>query len=321
MYKIFITGSNGYVGRNLAHYFANKGHQIVALIRKPGSAHQLDHPNIHIVIGSLSSPSLKSLMEGCETLIHAAADLDHSNQSKTQWETNVTGTERILNIAKQLNFKTFVHLSSESVLATGKSLIKVNEKTSIPKNAVGAYSKTKAYAEKIAKSYATQQFRGIIIRPRMIWGRDDTTALPQLISAIEKKQFAWIDGGHYLTSTTHILNLCYGIELALEKGKSSDLYMITDGESIEFRSFVTSLLTTQNIEAPVKEISRNLLKNMAKTFDYLQKISFGLISGPITFQQYSASAVEITLDISKAERELGYVPIISRLQGLTEIQK
>jgi nucleoside-diphosphate-sugar epimerase len=320
MYKIFITGGNGYVGRNLAQYFANKGYQIVVLIRKFDDQYHFNHSNIKVVIGSLSSIDLKKLMEGSDTLIHTAADIDHSNKSKTQWETNVVGTERVLDIAKQLNFKTFIHLSSESVLATGQNLIQINEKTPIPKLSVGHYSKTKACAERIAQSYSSEKLRGIIIRPRMIWGRDDTTALPQLISAVKKNQLAWIDGGHYLTSTTHILNLCYGIELALEKGISSEIYMISDGEPIEFRSFVTSLLATKNIQAPKKEISRNLLKNIAKTFDILQKMSFGIVHGPITFQQYSASAVEITLDISKAEKELGYVPIISRSEGLAEIQ-
>ncbi|WP_335955391.1 NAD-dependent epimerase/dehydratase family protein [Acinetobacter guillouiae] len=321
MQRIFITGANGYLGRNLAKYLADKGYFITALTRTTKIHSQLKHTNIQYAVGDLFSVNLKDLMKTSNILIHAAGDTDHTNKSKTQLKTNVDGTERVLSIAKNLGFTKFIHISTESVLSTGKELINVNENHPIPSQHVGNYSFSKALAEQIALSYATDAFRGIVIRPRMIWGRDDTTALSQLVQAAKNNQLAWIDGGNYLTSTTHIINLCHGIELALNSEKIKEIYAITDGEPILFKEFVSLLLKTQNIPITTKEVSRKLLKNLAKTCDLLHKLSLGYLNGPITFQQYSASAVEITLDIGKAQKELNYFPIVTREQGLLEIQK
>lgn len=62
-----------------------------------------------------------------------------------------------------------------------------------------------------------------------------------------------------------------------------------------------------------------LLKTIATIGDALGKISGGRIAAPLTMQSYAASAVEVTLDISKARAELGYVPALSRETGLTEM--
>ncbi len=67
------------------------------------------------------------------------------------------------------------------------------------------------------------------VRPRFVWGRDDTTALPALVEAARSGQTAWIEGGDYLTSTTHIDNLCHGVDLALRLGQGGEVYFLADG--------------------------------------------------------------------------------------------
>ena len=319
-HKIFITGATGYVGRNLVRYFSAKGSQVVALQRsKIDLNHKIE--NVEFVQGDLFSKHLCELMKGCTCVIHTAADTDHTNQSHTQFQTNVTGTQAVIEAAKQAGIQVFIHLSTESVLATGNALKNITEDHPLPSSSVGNYSESKAQAEEIVRSATTEKFRTVIIRPRFVWGKDDTTALPQIIQSIENKEFAWISGGHYLTSTTHITNLCFGIEQAIQHGQSGQIYAITDSAPIEFRSFLTQLLATQHIAPPVKEVPRFVVRKIAKISDFLARISQGKIKGPVTFQQYSTSAVEVTLDISKAKKELKYTPIITLSEGLKEIQK
>ncbi|WIE41828.1 NAD-dependent epimerase/dehydratase family protein (plasmid) [Agrobacterium tumefaciens] len=101
-----------------------------------------------------------------------------------------------------------IHLSTESVLATGKPLVNVDETMLLPLKPAGGYSRTKAVAERIALAANADDFAVVVLRPRFVWGRDDTTALPALTEAVKSGKFAWISGGTYLTSTTHIGNLC-----------------------------------------------------------------------------------------------------------------
>jgi nucleoside-diphosphate-sugar epimerase len=153
-----------------------------------------------------------------------------------------------------------------------------------------------------------------------VWGRDDTTALPQLVQAARCGQFAWIAGGNYLTSTTHIANLCSGIELALARGGAGEVYFLSDDAPVPFREFVSRMLETQNIRPPAKSVSRTLLRTIAVVGDILGKLSRRRIIAPLTLQSFSTSAVEITLSISKARKELGYHPVISHEQGLAEMR-
>jgi nucleoside-diphosphate-sugar epimerase len=155
---------------------------------------------------------------------------------------------------------------------------------------------------------------------RFVWGRDDTTALPQLVEAVRSRRFAWIGGGRYLTDSTHIANLCNAVMLAWRKGRGGEVYFITDGERVMFRDFITALLDTQGIAAPDKSMPRVALRMIASVGDLLGRVLDGRIQPPLTLQQFAASAVEVTLNIGKAERELGYAPVMSRAQGIDEMR-
>jgi nucleoside-diphosphate-sugar epimerase len=53
--------------------------------------------------------------------------------------------------------------------------------------------------------------------------------------------------------------------------------------------------------------------------DWLGRMSGGAIHGPLSWQEYAVLGVEVTLNIDKARRELGYSPVMSREQGLAEL--
>lgn len=159
----------------------------------------------------------------------------------------------------------------------------------------------------------------IVVRPRFIWGRDDTTALPQLIESARSGKLSWIGGGRYPISTIHIANAVSGIELALEKGREGEIYFVTDGEPVEFRSFISQLLASKNEPAPNREVPRWLVASLVKTGEVLSRITGGIIRGPMSWQEYVVLGMAVTLDINKARKELGYAPVITRSEGLKEL--
>ena len=136
---------------------------------------------------------------------------------------------------------------------------------------------------------------------------------------LRPRKLAWIGGGHYRMSTTHIANVVHGLMLALECGRGGEVYFISDGEPVEFREFITKLLATQGIEAPSREIPRWLVATCVRIGDSLGRITDGAIHGPMSWQEYAVLGVEVTLNIDKARRELGYSPVISREEGLAEL--
>ncbi|GLQ53714.1 NAD-dependent epimerase/dehydratase family protein [Devosia nitrariae] len=318
--RIFLTGAGGYVGRNLITHLTATGSEVVGLVRSHTSAELVRSLGAVPFRGDLLASQVIDGMEGCDVLVHAAADTDHGPPSPEQRRTNEEGTRNVLAAARAAGVTRAIHISSESVLADGRAVVNADESRPLPRRPAGGYSRSKAVAEAIALSYNGAGLEVIVVRPRFVWGRDDTTALPQLVAAARSGRMAWISGGTYLTSTTHITNLCRGIELVLAQGRAGEVYFITDGEPIEFRRFVSGLLETQGVPAPQKSVPRALMRALAITGDLLGTLSRGRIAGPLTLQVFATSAVEVTLDIGKARTELGYQPVVSREQGLAELR-
>lgn len=316
--RIFITGGSGYVGRNLIRHFVARGIPVTALARSHRSAQTVADLGAVPFSGDLFADLSKG-MEGCDVLIHAAADTDHGPGTSTQQRVNEEGTTAVFEAARAAGIRRAIFVSTESVLADGRPLINVDEQHPLPRRPAGSYSRSKAAAERTALSHNGGDMEVVAVRPRFVWGRDDTTALPNLLGAVKSGQFAWISEGDYLTTTTHIANLCHGIELAITRGRGGEVYFLGDEEPVRFRDFVTALLATQGIEAPEKSVPRALLHAIARLGDWLHKVSGGRITAPLTLQSYATSAVPITLNIGKARRELGYVPIMSREAGLAEM--
>lgn len=318
--RIFVTGASGYVGRNLIRHFVARGVEISALVRSENAAELVRSLGAKPVIGELFDPALSAGMAGCDALIHAAADTDHGPASEKQRRVNEDGTRAVLDAGRAAGIRKVIHLSTESVLATGKPLVNVDETMPLPQRPAGGYSRTKAAAERLALAADGPDFSVVVLRPRFVWGRDDTTALPALTQAVKSGKFAWISGGTYLTSTTHIANLCAAVELALGRGRGGQVYFISDGAPVPFRSIVSALVETQGLAVPEKVVPRAVVRTVATIGDILAEISGGRIVPPLTRQAYATSAVEVSFDIGKARRELGYGPVISREEGLAELR-
>ncbi|MFE9083515.1 NAD(P)H-binding protein [Brevundimonas sp. NPDC003935] len=71
-HRLFITGANGYVGRNLTRHFLQKGVEVVVLVRSAQAAERMKALGAVPVIGDLFMDALTEEMTGCDALIHAA---------------------------------------------------------------------------------------------------------------------------------------------------------------------------------------------------------------------------------------------------------
>lgn len=319
--RVFITGGSGFVGRNLIRYYRSAGVEVRALTRSEAADQAVSDAGGIPVRGDMFAEDLHLSMLDCDLLIHAAADTAHAYHSAEQWHVNVQGTQNVFAAAQKAGLKRAVYISTESVLLTGDPLIMADETFCIPDRSAGSYSRSKAAGEQAALAYKNEALNVTVVRPRFVWGNGDTTALPQLTEAVNQGKFAWISNGNYLTSTTHIENLCQGVSRAAEYGRNGEIYFITDDTPHVFREFVSALLETQGVNAPSKSVPRTLIRIFAQLGDGLNRLTFGRIQSPLNMQVFATSAVEVSLDITKARNELGYEPLISLNRGLELMAK
>jgi len=318
--RAFVTGGSGFVGRNLIAMLRGRGDVVRALARSDAAVKTVQQLGVEPVRGDLdNAEALCNGMVGCDVVFHSAAKVEDWGRYEDFHRANVIGTENVLQAARLTSLRKFVHVSTEAVLAGGPPIHNADESWPRAKNPLGLYPLTKGLAEERVLAANSPELTTVIVRPRFIWGKGDTSLLPQFIQAIQKGQFMWINGGRYLTSTCHVRNVCEGSLLAAERGRGGEIYFLTDGEPVEFRNFITALLKTQNIDPGNRNVPLWLARNFARVSETIWRGLHLNSRPPITKTAVCLIGEEVTVNDAKARRELGYVGKVSIEEGLAEM--
>jgi nucleoside-diphosphate-sugar epimerase len=321
MRQAFISGGSGFVGRNLIAALRERGVAVRCLARSATSAQAVRQAGGEPVSGDLEdSNTLREGLKGCDAVFHTAAIVKDWGDPQEFHRVNVQGTENLLAAARAAGVPCMVHVSTEAVLAGPAPLVAVDETLPRPREPYGPYSLTKGLAEERVLSANAATLRTVVVRPRFIWGKGDTSVLPQLVAAVRAGRFRWISGGRYLTSATHVSNVCEALILAAERGRGGEIYFATDGPPIEFRKFVTALLETQGVRPGRRSLPRSFAFTLAKSIESIWTALHIKAAPPITRMVVKMMGEEVTLNDSKARRELGYSGRISFEEGIRRMR-
>ncbi len=310
MERVFVTGGSGFLGRALLAELQRRGIPAKALARSEASAKVVADRGAEPARGDLDDvAAMAAGMQGCDVVVHCAAYVEEYGTREQFVKGNVTGTENALAAAKQAGVRTFVHVGTEAVLADGNPIIRADEERPYPAKPWGLYPETKGEAERRVRAAS-----GIVVRPRFIWGKDDTSLLPKFVDAVKTGKFRWVSGGHYLTSTCHVDNVVEGILCAAERGKPGGVYFLTDGEPVEMRTFLTDWLKAAGVDPGTKSAPRWVVRTLARLTSWRERPM-------ITKTTVALMAHEVTVDDSRARREIGYQGKKTIAEGLKEMTR
>jgi nucleoside-diphosphate-sugar epimerase len=319
---VFVTGGSGFVGRSLIAALRERGDTVRALARSPASEKAVAAAGAVPVAGDLDDEAaLRGGMDGASLVIHAAAKVELWGQREDFLRITVGGTERVIAAARAAGVRRLVHVSTEAVLAGGDALAGVDETTPLPAKPVGLYPWSKGLAEQRALAANDDALTTVVVRPRLVWGRDDTVLLPGLVAAMRSGAWFWFGGGRHLTSTCHVGNVCAGTLLAAERGRGGEVYFLTDGEPVEFRAFVTRLVRTQGVEPPARSAPLWFGDVLARVTEWLWHEFPITGEPPLTRTAMNLFFREVTIRSDKATRELGYAPPVSIDTGMAELTR
>ena len=317
----FVTGGSGFIGGVLLERLVAEGCRVTALARSATSVAAVEARGARAVRGDLDDPaSLAAGAEGCEAAFHLAAHLGQWGAREEFIAGNVTGTENALEACRRAGVRRFVHCGTEAALIAGRPLVGVDETAPLRPDSKALYCSTKALAEIRVRNAAGTGLETVVLRPRLVWGRGDTTLLPELVAAVEAGRFAWIGGGRHRTDTTNVENVVEGLLLAAERGQSGEAYFVTDGAPVVFREFISELLATQGVEAPSRSVPAWLAGGGAAIAEATWRLLRLGGEPPLTRLAVWLSSQECTIEIAKARGELGYGPVISRRAGLAAMR-
>lgn len=322
MAVVYVTGASGFIGGALTRRLVAEGHDVRALARSEASAAKVAALGATPAPGELGDPAaLATGMTGAELVFHAAAHLGDWGRKADFLRDNVAGTRNVLEAARTAGVRRLVHVGTEAALMNGGPLIEVDEHTPLQPSSPALYSATKAQAETLVLTAAGDALATVVVRPRLVWGVGDTTILPALADQVRAGRFAWVDGGRHLTSTSHVDNVVEGLLLGAEHGVNGGVYFVTDGTPVVFRDFITRLLATQGLDPGSRSVPRSVAATLAVAGETAWR--FLPLPGrpPLTRLAYWLSALETTIDISRARQELGYLPIRTIDEGLEALRQ
>ncbi len=318
--SVFVTGGSGFVGRHLLLRLLADGHEVRALARSEDSAEVVEALGAIPVRADLVDVcDVVDEIRGCGTVVHAAADTRPWGRAAELERVNVTGTRRLLEAARNAGVRRFVHVSTEAVLADGNPVRFVDETAPYPKRYAGDDARSKALAEQLVLATDSRELTTVAVRPRLVWGPGDTTVLPQVLQAVADERWAWVSGGHYLTSTCHVRNLCEGIVAAAERGVGGRAYFLTDGAPVEFRSFVTRCAAAYGVDIPDRTVSYTLARTTAVVLDRGRRVLSLKGEPPVSAVAMALGGHEVTVNDGRARAELEYAPVVTVDEGLAEL--
>jgi nucleoside-diphosphate-sugar epimerase len=308
----FVTGGSGFIGGALIERLRREGWDVRALARSERAAERVRERGAEPVMGDLDDLHV----EDCEVAFHAAAKVEDFGDPAEFERVNVQGTRNVVSACRAGGVRRLVHVGTEAALMAGQPLVNVDESAPLRPDSPALYSSSKAKAEEIVRG---ADLETVVVRPRFVWGRGDTTLLPALIEMVRSGRFRWVGGGRHLTATTLVDNTVEGLWLGATKAPAGGVYFVTDGEPVVFREFVTAMLGTQGVEVPDKSVPPAVAGAAARAAEGIWRRLKRPGNPPLTRFAVWVSSQECTIDISRAERELGYRPVKSRDEGLAEL--
>ncbi|HVO58023.1 MAG TPA: dTDP-glucose 4,6-dehydratase [Dongiaceae bacterium] len=302
--KLFVTGGAGFIGSNFIRMVLEKHpqYQIVNFdkLTYAGNLANLhsvaNNKNYSFVKGDIcDTAAVEEAMAGCDAVVHFAAE-SHVDRSIYEpapvIQTNVTGTFVLLQVARKVAIKRFVHVSTDEVYGDMQPEQFADENT--PLRPSSPYSASKAASDMLVLSYVrTFGFPGMVTRASNNYGpyQFPEKFLPLLISnVIDNKPLPIYGDGKQQRDWLHVTDHCTGIFAVLERGRFGEAYNIGGLDIVD------------NLT-----MAKRILKALGRSEDLLTYVK----DRPGHDRRYA-------LTCDKMERELGWRPQVPLEQGLKD---
>lgn len=240
--KILVTGAAGFIGSHLVEKLLNEGYLVTGIdnfdpfyskeIKLENLKQAKQHPNFRFVeLDIRDNNKIKSgLNEDFDAIAHLAAKagvrpsiIDPIGYQ----ETNVYGTQNLLEFAKEKNIKQFVYASSSSVYGINPNV--PWKETDYVLNPISPYASSKISGELLGHVYShIHKIRFIGLRLFTVYGprqRPDLAIHKFVKNGIEGKPIPFYGDGTTKRDYTFVDDIVNGLMAAIE-------YTLTDYEII-----------------------------------------------------------------------------------------
>lgn len=307
--KLLVTGGAGFIGSNFVRRALSGAYEgeletpavtVLDALTYSGNMANLDPvrnaPGFEFVFGDIRDEDLlASLLPGHDAIVHFAAEshVDRSLRDAGIFvETNVLGTQRLLEAAVRQGVPRFIHISTDEVYGSLENGSWSEDHLLEPNS---PYSASKAASDLMARSYhRTHGLNVSITRCSNNYGpyHFPEKVIPlfvtNLIDGLPVPLYG--DGGN-VRDWLHVDDHCRGIAMVLARGRAGEIYNIGGGTELS-----NHVLTERLLEA------------VGADWSSVQHV-----------EDRKGHDLRYSVDIGKIRKELGYEPLVPFEQGLADV--
>jgi len=304
-----ITGGAGFLGLHLARRLLASGHEVRTLDLAPLDDAMLEQ-NVEELRGDVRDLSAAArLVQGADVLVHAAAALPIQASRESIRTVNVGGTGVAFAAAADAGVGRAVLISSTAVYGVPKHHPIAED---APLVGVGHYGESKIDAEEVARDFGRRGLEVVIVRPKTFIGPERLGVFEILFDWIrEGRGIPILGNGSNRYQLLAVEDLVEATVAAAEKDVAGETFNVGATEFGTVRSDLEGLIAHAGSGSRLRPVPARPAELALRALE-LARLS------PLAEWHYRTAHRDSFVDVSKAQRLLGFAPRLSNEQALCE---
>jgi nucleoside-diphosphate-sugar epimerase len=285
-----LTGGSGFLGLHLSRRLLGEGHTVRSL--------DLVAPELEDVEGIVRDvrdpAATKALCRGADVVVHAAAALPIRGSRRVLRSVNVEGTAALLAAAAETGVRRVVIISSAVVLP----------------HPIEPYGEAKAEAERVCSEFAARGLEVTILRPQAFVGPERLGVFGVLFRWVaEGRRIYTLGPGSNRYQLLDVDDLVEAIVLAAERPVAGETFALGAKEFGTVAADLQGLIEHAGSRSVLTPVPARPARALLRTLHLV-----GL--SPLSEWHYRTADRDCFVDVSPAERRLGWSPRYSNREAL-----
>jgi nucleoside-diphosphate-sugar epimerase len=303
-----ISGGAGFLGLHLSRRLLADGHAVRTLDLAP-----LDEPDLERSVEELhgdvrSTQDVRRLVDGADVLVHAAAALPIQASRDSIRSVNVGGTATLLAAAGEAGVRRVVLVSSTAVYGVPK-VHPIAEDA--PLHGVGWYGESKIEAEEVTRDFGRRGLEFTIIRPKTFIGPERLGVFEILFDWIrDGRRIYMLGSGENRYQLLAVEDLVDAMLLAADRSEAAgETVNVGAGEFGIVRADLQALIDHAGSSSRLTPVPARPAEIALRALELLRV-------SPLAEWHYKTAHRDSFVDVSRAERLLGWRPRFSNAEAL-----